>query len=375
MTKRIVLAGGGHAHLAVLADWLSHPSANEDRALVTPAERSAYSGMLPGWMAGIYPEAEIFIPVAKLARKAGARVILASVEGLDADRRSLKLSGGEELDFDLLSLATGGQVHAAGFLPAPQSSQTGDVLSVRPVETFVQQWQEFVERVPEIDCPSATIIGGGAGGVELAMAAAARMKSLGQKCEIALVTPEEGFLDGHSAKVRDLARKALSDRGITIHWAKAHSKAGGLALDNGTQLSPDVTILATGSRPQGWLSQSGLECNSDGYVRVGPTMQSASHPSIFAAGDIVERTDRYLERSGVHAVKAGPILASNLRAMMADGALKTYDAREKTLYLLSTSDRNAILSRGGFATMGRSAWWLKDWIDRGFVSRYRHMAG
>ena len=374
MTKRIVLAGGGHAHLAVLEDWLSRPSGNEERVLVTPSERSAYSGMLPGWMAGIYQETEIFIPVAKLARKAGAKVILASVEGMNADEQSLQLSSGEQLNFDLLSLATGGEVHIAGLSTASQGSQTGEVLTVRPVENFVRQWQGFVERASGIECPSIAIVGGGAGGVELAMAASARMKNLEHDCEIALVAPEAGFLIGHSAKVRELTHKALGDRGIQTHWAKARNGAEGLTLDNGTQLNPDITILATGSRPQAWLARSGLDCSSDGYVRVGPTMQSVSHPNIFAAGDIIERIDRGLERSGVHAVKAGPVLASNLQEIMAGHDLRTYDAREKTLYLLSTSDRNAILSWGDLATMGKSAWWLKNWIDRGFVGRYQQMA-
>ena len=52
MTIRMVLAGGGHAHLAVLADWIGVPPEGTERWLVTSHRQTAYSGMLPGWMAG-----------------------------------------------------------------------------------------------------------------------------------------------------------------------------------------------------------------------------------------------------------------------------------------------------------------------------------
>jgi pyridine nucleotide-disulfide oxidoreductase family protein len=369
MTKRIVLAGGGHAHLSVLEDWVNRPSDAQDRVLIMPTENSAYSGMLPGWMAGIYSQPSVFIPVARLARRAGVRVIVASVVGLDADAKQLTLSSGETLEFDIASLATGGDVPEAGFEGSAER-----VLSVRPVEQFVQGWSEFTSDAADIDSPHIVIIGGGAGGVELAFAARARMQLVNKSAKVSLVTPADGFLAGHSHKVRSLAQAALEARGVQLHWSMATANAGGVVLDDGTVLTPDAVLLATGSKPQSWLVASGLACTDDGYVCVGPTLQSASHPDIFAAGDIIERSDRQMERSGVHAVKAGPVLAHNLLARLDGRDLETYDARGTTLYLLATGDRRAILSWGKFSTMGRWPWWLKERIDRGFVDRYTRLA-
>jgi NADH dehydrogenase FAD-containing subunit len=42
-----------------------------------------------------------------------------------------------------------------------------------------------------------------------------------------------------------------------------------------------------------------------------------------------------------------------------------------SLNLLSCGDRYAIASWGNFAAQGRWLWWLKDWIDRSFIKRYR----
>lgn len=54
MNQRVILAGGGHAHLAVLTDWARRPLPGCERKLVTAHRQLVYSGMLPGWLAGIY---------------------------------------------------------------------------------------------------------------------------------------------------------------------------------------------------------------------------------------------------------------------------------------------------------------------------------
>jgi selenide,water dikinase len=45
--------------------------------------------------------------------------------------------------------------------------------------------------------------------------------------------------------------------------------------------------------------------------------------------------------------------------------------QERFLVLLSTADGHAIAARGNLAYAGRPAWWLKDWIDRRFMARFR----
>lgn len=373
MTKRIVLAGGGHAHLAVLAEWLKRPCDQEDRVLIMPSERSAYSGMLPGWMAGIYAEEEMFIPVAQLARKAGARVVTALVTALDADTQTLQMSNGESLGFDLLSLATGGEVPSDGF-----AMLEAKLLTVRPVERFVQDWAQFVADAPQLRSPHVAIVGGGAGGVELALAAHARLSQIADSFRISLITPKSDFLTGHASSVRRRVLAAMRERRINLHWSWAKAEDGLIALEDGRKIAADAVIAATGSQAQVWLAASGLACDPQGYVLVRPTLQSASHPNIFAAGDIAQRTDRPLARSGVHAVKSGPVLANNARQLAHPASepvsLKSYDPRHTTLYLMSTGDRRAILSWGKFSAEGRAVWWLKERIDRQFVEHFSRLA-
>lgn len=58
LMKRLVLVGGGHAHLSALRAIAQKRTPGMDVTLITPSAHQNYSGMLPGWIAGHYSEAE-----------------------------------------------------------------------------------------------------------------------------------------------------------------------------------------------------------------------------------------------------------------------------------------------------------------------------
>lgn len=359
--KRLVLAGGGHAHLAVLRDWARFPVGRNERWLVTPHRYAAYSGMLPGWMAGIYPTSELLIDLVPLAEAACARLVHAEAVGLEATKKLLRLSSGATLDFDVLSLATGGEIATSSLALLEDR-----VLPVRPISGLMSGWNRVLE-AGEHGPVHLAVVGGGAAGVELALGAWAGLSAKSPHSRVSLVTPRDGFLADHSPRVRRLVAEELSERHITVHFADAVAQEEGLLLSNETVVPADFVIAATGSTAPAWLAQSGLRCTDGGFVAVGADMRSVSHEAIFAAGDIVERIDRDLARSGVHAVKAGPVLAANIRATLDGSTLETYQPRGKSLSILALGNRRAVLSWGRLSVRGRIAWWLKDWLDRKFV--------
>lgn len=366
MKSRIILAGGGHAHLAVLADWAKAPAAGTDRVLITSSRYTTYSGMLPGWLAGDYRSRDLLIDLSPLAKQAGAELVLADVVGLDPDRQTLRLSTGGLAEFDLLSLATGGETDISSLATLGER-----LLTVRPVGGFMERWSNFLEAKSLAATINVVVIGGGAGGVELALGVHTALGRSFNRARVSLVTRDDGLLPGHAAKVQRLALTELIDRGIAVHFADAVGEAGRVLLSTGAFLPADCVIAATGSRAPRWLASSGLACTAQGFVKVGADLRSTSHPAIFAAGDIVERIDRNVARSGVHAVKAGPVLAANLRAAVGTAPLAKYLPRTRTLYLLALGNRRAIVSWGHHACLGGWAWRLKDWIDRSFIEGFR----
>jgi NADH dehydrogenase FAD-containing subunit len=95
------------------------------------------------------------------------------------------------------------------------------------------------------------------------------------------------------------------------------------------------------------------------------------HANVFAAGDCATMVDAPRPKSGVYAVRAGPPLATNLRAALAQQSLTLFVPSVDALYLIATGPKHAIGLRGAFSLRGRWAWRWKDKIDRAFMRKYK----
>ncbi len=311
--------------------------------------------MVPGWIAGRYGRDEGTVDLAGLAKRAGAELVLDHCIAIDPEARSVLTQSCGLVGFDVASIDTGGVGQAARIL--------GDdprLIDVRPIDAFVEKL--------DADPPAARIavVGGGAGGVEIAFAMKNRA---GGGTEVTLVAGKEGLLPDFSKAVRRKVRKELRRQGIAVIEQDAH-------FDGGDMLDPfDLVIAALGSGAPGWPRAGGLACDEAGFIAVDPFQRSTSHPHTYAIGDVASRQDHPVGHSGVHAVMAGPIHARNLRDVMAgDGPTRIYYPRPASLYLLSTGNGSAIASYGPFAAQGRWVARLKHWIDNRWVSQYATLA-
>lgn len=363
--KRILLGGGGHAHVHVLFDAMRTPLAGAELTLVTPFARQMYSGMLPGWVAGHYGVDDIAIPLPALVAAAGVRLIEGRITGIAAAQRQATLADGQVLDYDLLSLDTG-PVMDRDAIPGAREH----ALSLRPVEHFVQLFDRLLARA-RAEALNVVVIGGGAGGYEMALALAWRLYALNSAARVTLAAGPGGPLAGFTPGVRRHALAALKARRVTVLSQSAVEVGPDFVrLDGGTQVACDAPLLAIGTSAPPWLKHSGLTLDERGFIATGPTLQSTSHPDVFAAGDVATRLDAPHPKSGVHAVRAGPPLAVNLRRALAGDPLLPYTPQGRTLFLLSSGGRRAIASWGGWSAEGAWVWRWKDYIDRGFIRRY-----
>jgi pyridine nucleotide-disulfide oxidoreductase family protein len=363
--KRLVLAGGGHAHLAVLDALARDPLRDVEVILVTPASKQAYSGMLPGWIAGHYARPEIEIDLESLARRANVTLLRDCIVDMDANRRCVAVSGRQQLQYDVLSLDVGSEIDTSW------AETPGDrLLPLRPIAGFLERWPDMLDTARKRPGCRVAVVGAGAAGIEVALAvrhAFGRERIDGKVC---LVAPREKFLAGHGPGARRRAADWMRRAGVELHDARAVGTRDGLLLTDGSRILFDGVIAATGSAPPCWLKPSGLRLDQQGYVAVDPCHRSVSHRDVFAAGDVCSRDDPHFARSGVHAVRAGPMLAANLAVALVGGQLGEYRPRRRSLYLLACGPRNAIVSWGNLSAGGRWAWWWKDRIDRGFVRQY-----
>lgn len=364
--KQVVLLGGGHAHVHVLQALAREPLAGAELSLVTPFNRQMYSGMVPGLVAGHYTAGQCVIPLTELARAAGVRLVEDTALALDAAARSLRLASGTTLTYDVLSLDTGSVMDRNRI---PGAREHG--LFVRPIEHFVRLLDPLLalaqQRVLDV-----VVVGGGAAGVELAMALQFRLAGQGdERARVALVTGGPPPLFGYPQTVIERGLKALARRRITVFQDSCtRIEDGALHIGSGARLACDAPVIATGGDAPAYLTDSGLQLDERGFVLTGATLQTLSHPEVLAVGDVATRSDAPHARSGVYAVRAGPPLAANLRALVQGAALQPHRPQRHTLNLLACGDRRAIASYGPWSAQGRWAWWWKDRIDRGFIARY-----
>lgn len=369
MRKRLLLVGGGHAHLFVLEALRLQPELWRERLEVTMLSRdlmTPYSGMLPGLIAGHYRSSECHIDLRPLANSAGIKLVQASVERLDM-QRNIAFAQGQEWPFDLVSLDIGSTPPLAQVPGAAEHA-----LGIKPIDAFLQQWQALEQSSAALQRPiHMVVVGGGAGGVEMALAMAHRLRGRRALFKLSLVT-RDALLPAHPRRAARLVARHLAAAGVALLTGAAVRAvtAGQLHLGNGSSASFDHLIWATGAAAPPWLAQAGVATVEGGFVQINQHLQSVSHPQLFAAGDIASNPQQPRPKAGVFAVRQGPVLAQNLLLQAAGDALIMYRPQRDYLSLLTTGARHAVACWRGLVWQGDWVWRWKDRIDRRFMRRF-----
>ena len=350
----LILAGAGHAHLGVLRQWSVAQRPSGRIALVSPTPHSWYAPRLPGLLAGRYTPAQCQIELAALCRAAKVELLIGQVEQVDPDGCLLVLGDGRTLRSQWLSLDVG-----SALLAPPQQGTQMQVLASRPIDDCLPVWQGWQQEPRRL-----AILGGTPQAVELALALAGRVPSLALFCGGPL-------LAGHSLELRLRSLGYLRQRGVQV---REHCPVG--RIDEDWLLSGDEPVwrgrrllLASGARGWPWLASSGLLCDAEGFVVIQKTLQSRSHPRVFAAGECASLPDvpRSLSRSS----RQGRVLALNLAAALNGRAMRTYRVPRRAPSLMATADGGALLGWGQWSADGRWLGRCKDWLDERFILRHR----
>lgn len=379
VTTDLVLIGGGHSHAIALKLFGMKPLPGVRLTLITDVSHAPYSGMLPGHVAGFYSFDETHIDLRRLARFSQAQFLRDRAIGLDLVNNKVICANRPPVSFDYLSIDIG-STPATNSIPGASEY----AIAAKPVPQFLQAWNRVVEAVTNNPKQpiSITIVGGGAGGVELALNMQARLhqvlKNARQSLDnltIHIVHSGADLLAGHSRWVSQRLQQILFNRGIKLHLQETVTEVlpDKVICRSGLTVECDYTFWVTQASAPSWIKESGIATDSQGFILVKDTLQSVSHPHIFAAGDIATMQHYSRPKAGVFAVRQGKPLFENLQRIILGKKLKAYIPQKYYLSLIGTGDKIAIASWSFLGWESPLLWRWKDSIDRKFMQRFSNL--
>ena len=377
--KDLVLVGGGHSHAIALKLLAMHSIPEVRITLISDTSHTPYSGMLPGHVAGFYSYDETHIDLRCLAGFAKAQFYLDRAEGLDLVNNRVICQAHPPVSFDYLSLDIGSTPAIIRVAGAKEYA-----IPAKPVPLFLNAWNDIVQAFtqeqnkPLGDSQSKpltiAIVGGGAGGVELAVNMDARLRQINPRAPftIHLLHRQSQLLSNHNQWVSRRLKEILLERGIKLHLSTrvTEVKADRVVVNSGLDLPCAHVFWVTQASPPSWLEDSGLTLDSRGFILVEDTLQSVSHSHIFASGDIATMKNYSRPKAGVFAVRQGKPLFVNLQRILLREKLQPYKPQKRFLGLIGTGDKKAIASWSSFGWQSSLLWHWKDRIDRKFMGLF-----
>ncbi|HUY34142.1 MAG TPA: selenide, water dikinase SelD [Pirellulales bacterium] len=381
----VVLLGVGHTNAHVLRMWRMAPLDDCRLTCVSDHALAAYSGMLPGTLAGLYPPERMRIDLVRFCAAAGARLIRDRVCGLDRQQRQVLFDDRPPIPYDVLSIGIGSVPRRDGL-----AASDATLLPIKPMQTFLER---LGARLAELRPTAAgrplslAVVGAGAGGVEICFCLPPYLRRNWPELrfQLRLIDRHADILDGAPRRTVANARRELAARGVELLLGhEVRSAADGrLVLDRGTllgrgrppeqgaELEIDLALWSTSAAAPPLLAGVGLPTDGDGFLLARPTLQSTADERVFVVGDSGTCPAHATAKAGVYAVRQGPVLWQNIRRVLDGSPCVEYLPQRGFLSLLATGDRRAILSYKGMSFHAGWCWKLKNHIDSRFMDMYQ----
>ncbi|MFO7715563.1 NAD(P)/FAD-dependent oxidoreductase [Desulfosarcina sp.] len=367
MHKRLVLIGGGHAHMVTLANLSAITGKGHRVTVIGPSDFHYYSGMGPGMLSGTYRPAEIRFATRHVVEKQGGAFLQGKAATIEPEKKVVILENGDIVPYDVLSCNAGSHV------PRPViEGELGDIFSVKPIERLMEARGRLVDHFRR-HASAVVIVGGGPSSAEVAGNVWQVATSTGRHMPRITICAGSAFMSHFPASVRRKITDTLGRRGIIIRegvYVKSilHNT---LTLDNGEALSADFIFLALGVKPSAIFADSGIATGPDGGLRVNRFLQSTQHPDIFGGGDCIYFEAQPLDKVGVYAVRQNPVLFHNIMARLEGGDMMSFDPGGDYLLIFNLGGGVGVLKKRWLELGGRPAFIVKDYIDRRFMRKFQ----
>ncbi|AFZ48054.1 pyridine nucleotide-disulfide oxidoreductase family protein [Cyanobacterium stanieri PCC 7202] len=369
--QKLVLIGGGHSHAIALKMCADNPLKNVKIVLINDVEKTPYSGMLPGYIAGYYTIEQTHIDLQKLAKKSQTKLIIDQVIDINTTQNTVTCSSGKIIPYDFLSIDIGSTPDKSNIKGAKEYATPA-----KPVPTLLEKWHNILDNCRQKPQENITlnIIGGGAGGVELALNMRQQLINIidQEKVTINIINRGSKILSQHNQTASNIFHNLLIDKKINLYLNTeiVQILPHKIISAQSKEIRGNYHFLVTNSSPAPWLQKTNLSLDKKGFILVKNTLQTLSHDNIFATGDIATIQNYPRPKAGVFAVKQGKPLYNNWRLLLKYQKPQPYHPQSLYLSLIGTGDKKAVAIWGDFAWLSRFFWFFKNYIDQKFMQQF-----
>ncbi|PZO37796.1 MAG: NAD(P)/FAD-dependent oxidoreductase [Shackletoniella antarctica] len=366
---RVCILGGGFGGLycALSLHQRLKKSAQVHITLVEPRDRFNFTPLLYELLTRELAPWEIAPAYQDLLKHTAVDLRQDWAEHIDLAQQTVTLRHGEPLTYDYLVVALGSQMRP----PATPGSQTHAL----PFNTLADA-EQLERRLADLDhLPKVQVVVAGAGpsGVELACKLSDRLGSRGQ---ITVVDRRGEILRSYPQPIQRAAARALAQRGVEVYLDAAIEAVDASGLTFGYEgqtrrCQANLTLWTVGTVPRSWLGSAELKPTPFGQCPVRPTLQLADHHNVFVLGDMAampapgrgSQSDPFRNRAPTTAqaaYQAGPAVASNVLALIANRPLKPF-VYNHLGDMLTLGQGEAVVCGFGLCITGRLGGFSRRW--------------
>jgi nitrite reductase (NADH) large subunit len=279
MSKKVVVIGNGMVGHKLLEQLATAPDAGFEVTVLCEEPRPAYDRVhLSEFFAGKTAD-DLSLVAPGFFEQAGAPLLKLNAKAVSIDRaaKTVNVSTGETLPYDMLVLATG----SYPFVPPLPGKDRPACLVYRTIEDL-----EAIAAAGR-DSKVGVVVGGGLLGLEAAKA----LKDMGLTTHVVEFAPRLMAVQVDEGGGRILRRK-IEQLGVTVHTGKntqeivdGEGARHRMKFADGGFLETDLILFSAGIRPRDELAkQAGLAMGERGGIVVDESCRT-SDPDIYAIGE------------------------------------------------------------------------------------------
>ncbi|MEE9389027.1 MAG: NAD(P)/FAD-dependent oxidoreductase [Paracoccaceae bacterium] len=370
----VVIVGGGFAGIQCAK---SLKNANTRITLIDQRNHHLFQPLLYQVATTILPTSEIAWPLRRLFKgRDDVTTLLAKVDDVDPVAKQVRLTGGRDISYDTLVLATGARHSYFGndswAAHAPGLKTIEDATNIRRRILLAFERAELTND-PDLRRAYLTfaVIGAGPTGVELVGIIAELAQRVLPKefrhidtrqARVLLVEAGPKVLPSFPGTLSEYAQKSLVKLGVEIKLGNPVTQCSGDGIQlDGADIGCKTIIWAAGVQASPASEWIGSTSDRAGRAVVTDTLTAQQYPDIFLVGDTASVTDRAgkpVPGIAPAAKQMGKYAARVIRARCANKAPPAPFRYLHAGSLATIGRRSAVADFGKLRFKGSFAWWV-----------------